>query len=62
VEGNTAVSFLSHNRIEVALLDRTAPVPGNKPSKTGWYGVGVSSGAATPLAFDLSVTYIGGLP
>jgi alpha-amylase len=62
VEANTTVGFHTHNRIEVALLDGTAPVPGNKPTKTGWYGVGLSSGASTPLSFDLSVTYSPGLP
>jgi alpha-amylase len=60
VEGNTSVAFATHNKIEAALLDGTSLVAGNKPSKTGWYGIGVSSDAATPVAFELSVTYSAG--
>src|SRR5262249_22736306 len=62
VQGNTPVNFMTRNRIEFALLDGATPVPGNKPSRTGWYGVGVKSGASTPVSFDLRVTYTGGLP
>ncbi len=60
VERETTVVFSTHNKIEVGLLDGTNPVAGNKPSKTGWYGIGVSSRLSTPVAFDLSVTYDAG--
>ena len=62
VDANSTVTFSTRSRIEVALLDGTTLVASNKPAKTGWYGVGVSSGASTPVAFDLSVTYTAGLP
>jgi alpha-amylase len=60
VEGNTSVVFSTHNKIEAALLDGTAEVPGNKPAKTGWYSIGVKTTAAAPVAFDLSVNYYAG--
>ncbi len=60
VEENTPVVFSTHNRIECALLDGATLVPGNKPAKTNWYDVGVSTKAATPVAFELSVTYSAG--
>jgi len=60
VEAGTAVSFATHSKIEGALLDGTARIPGHKPSKTGWYNIGVSSSGAASVAFELSVTYSGG--
>jgi len=60
VERETTVVFATHNKIEAALLDGTTPVTGNKPAKTGWYGIGVSSRSATPVSFELSVTYDAG--
>jgi alpha-amylase len=60
VEGNTGVAFTTQSKIEAALLDGKALVPGNKPEKTGWYGIGVSASASAPVAFDLSVTYMAG--
>jgi alpha-amylase len=60
VEGNTEVSFSTHSKIEAALLDGTILVPANKPARTGWHEVGVSTRAATPVAFDLTVTYSAG--
>ena len=60
VERETTVVFSTRNTIQAALLDGTTPVPNNKPGKTGWYGVGVSSSTSSPVSFDLSVTYDGG--
>ncbi len=60
VERETTVVFSTRNKIQAALLDGTTPVPHNKPGKTGWYGVGVSSSTSSPVSFDLSVTYDGG--
>jgi alpha-amylase len=60
VEEKTTVTFSTHNKIQTTLLDGTTLVPGNKPQKTGWYEVGVSASAATPVAFELSVTYSAG--
>ena len=60
VEGNTSVVFATHNNIEAALLNGAAEVPGNKPAKTGWYGIGVKTSASAPVAFDLSVNYYAG--
>jgi hypothetical protein len=45
VQGKTAVSFLTHNRIEVAPLDGSAPVPANKSPKQ----VGTPSAPALAL-------------
>jgi len=60
VQGDTTVDFATSAKITAALLDGTAPVAGHKPTKTGWYGVGVSTGETSPVAFELSVTYSGG--
>ncbi len=60
VEEKTAVTFATRSKIEAALLKEATPVPGNKPEKTGWYEIGVTTGAAPPSAFDLSVTYTAG--
>jgi alpha-amylase len=60
VAGNTEATFATKSNIKAALLDETTPVPANKPAKTGWYSIGVSTSAAAPVAFDLSVTYTAG--
>jgi alpha-amylase len=60
VEEHSTVVFSTHNKIESALLDGTTLVPGNKPAKRGWYDIGVSTKAVTPVAFELSVTYSAG--
>jgi alpha-amylase len=60
VDGNTEVSFATRSNVTAALLDGATPVLGNKPAKTGWYSIGVSSNAAAPVAFDLRVTYTAG--
>ncbi len=60
VEADTGVTFATKSKIEAALLDGTTLVPGNKPAKTRWYGIGVNTREAVPVAFDLSVTYTAG--
>ena len=60
VEKNTTVTFAANNKIEAALLEGAMQVPGNKPAKTGWYEIGVSSRSASTVAFELSVTYAAG--
>ncbi len=60
VERETTVAFSTTNNIEATLLDGTMRVPNHKPAKTGWFGIGVSTHAATPVAFELSVTYDAG--
>jgi alpha-amylase len=60
VEANTTVDFATKDKIEVALLDGTTPITDHKPAKTGWYGLGASTVEATPVNFELSVTYSGG--
>ena len=61
VEENTSVTFSTRSKIKAALLDGSSPVPGNKATKTGWYGIGVSSSTASPVSFNVSATYSGGL-
>jgi alpha-amylase len=60
VERETTVVFATRNNIEAALLNGATPVSGNKPAKTGWYAIGVSSRSSAPVSFDLSVTYDAG--
>ncbi len=60
VEKDTTVVFATPSNIDAALLDGGGPVPHNKPTQTGWYDVGVSSRASTPMSFDLNVTYEAG--
>jgi alpha-amylase len=57
VEGRSGVSFASRSNIEAVLLDGTTAIARNEPDKTGWYDIGVSTKAAAPVAFELSVTY-----
>ena len=60
VQGQTTVVFSTNKNIEATLLQGTTPVAHNKPAKTGWYGIGVSSRSNATVSFDLKVTYEGG--
>lgn len=60
VERETTVVFQTHSKIQCGLLDGTELVAHNRPAKTGWYGVGVSSATSAPVSFNLTVTYDGG--
>ena len=60
VQKNTPVTFSKQTNIQSTLLVQATPVPGNRPTQTGWYGIGVSTSSPAPVNFTLSVTYTGG--
>lgn len=60
VQKNTPVTFSKQVNLQTTLLDQATPVPGNRPTQTGWYSIGVSTSSAAPANFTLSVSYTGG--
>jgi len=60
VERETTAVFFTRDKVEAALLDGAVEVPGNKPKKTGWYGIGVKTVSPTPVSFVLKVQYDAG--
>ncbi|HEY6374610.1 MAG TPA: hypothetical protein VIX90_03700 [Edaphobacter sp.] len=60
VQKNTPVTFSKQVNLQTTLLDQATPVPGNRPTQTGWYNIAVSTTSAAPINFALSVTYTGG--
>jgi alpha-amylase len=60
VQKNTLVTFSKQANLQATLLDQSTPVPGSRPTKTGWYGIGITTSSSTPVNFTLSVTYTGG--